>query len=85
VKVTHPLNVSCVTAFTAKLAIRDKASNMKLYPFFCPWCNQPNELPIDPGELGQQVVVDCRVCCRPIVVDLPDEPDGEAEVRGEGQ
>ncbi len=58
---------------------------MDSYPFPCPWCNEPNELLVDPGELGQQVVVDCHVCCRPIEILLPDDPDGEPEVRGEGR
>jgi len=73
-----------VTVFTASRAIREGKSNMELYSFACPWCNEPNELPLDPGELGQEVVMDCRVCCRPIEIELPDQPDGEPVVRGEG-
>ncbi len=57
---------------------------MNFHPFLCPWCNEPNELPLDPGELGQQLVVDCRVCCRPIEIELPEDPNGEPVVRGEG-
>ena len=58
---------------------------MNVHPFLCPWCNEPNELPLDPGEYGQQVVVDCSVCCRPIEIELPADADEEPVVRGEGQ
>lgn len=58
---------------------------MEAFPFACPWCGEPNELPLDPGEFGQQVVMDCTVCCRPIEIDLPADGEGEPAIRGEGQ
>jgi hypothetical protein len=58
---------------------------MDMLSLDCPWCGEPNELPLEPQELGQQVLMDCRVCCRPIEIDLPDDPDGQPVVRGEGQ
>ncbi|WP_205596451.1 CPXCG motif-containing cysteine-rich protein [Wenzhouxiangella sp. XN201] len=53
--------------------------------FACPWCGEHNELPLDPGEFGQQVVMDCAVCCRPIEIDLPADGEGQPAIRGEGQ
>lgn len=57
---------------------------MDAISFACPWCNQHNELAIEPGELGQQVVIDCHVCCRPIEIDLPTSEDGRPAIRAEG-
>lgn len=58
---------------------------MDMLDFPCPWCGESNEIALDPGELGQQVLTDCRVCCRPIEIDLPDAPGGDPIVRGEGR
>lgn len=35
----------------------------------CPYCDEKITLPIDPGggEI-QETIVDCEVCCQPIVV-----------------
>jgi len=39
--------------------------------FQCPYCGEVNELLIDlSGGLVQKFVVDCEVCCAPIVVRL---------------
>ncbi|WP_376693289.1 CPXCG motif-containing cysteine-rich protein [Wenzhouxiangella sp. EGI_FJ10409] len=55
------------------------------FGFTCPWCNEPNELFIDPDERGQVVLMDCRVCCRPIEIALPLNPDEAPDVRPEDQ
>jgi len=34
----------------------------------CPWCGEPNEVELEPGDAGQELVQDCSVCCRPIVI-----------------
>ena len=39
--------------------------------FLCPYCGQTNPLSIDfAGGSRQRFVVDCEVCCAPIVVHL---------------
>jgi hypothetical protein len=39
--------------------------------FLCPYCGEPNELLVDvSGGRHQEFVVDCEVCCAPIVVRL---------------
>lgn len=58
---------------------------MDMLEFSCPSCGEPNELALDPGELGQQVLMDCRVCCRPIEIELPESPDGQPLVRAENE
>ncbi len=55
------------------------------FGFACPCCGEPNELFIDPEERGQVVVMDCRVCCRPIEIALPLDPDEAPDVRPEDQ
>jgi hypothetical protein len=36
----------------------------------CPYCGEPNQVLLDPGEVGQSYIEDCQVCCRPIVFQL---------------
>ena len=39
--------------------------------FLCPYCGETNELLVDvSGGPNQRFVVDCAVCCAPIVVRL---------------
>lgn len=33
----------------------------------CPYCGEPNQVLLDPSEVGQSYIEDCQVCCRPIV------------------
>jgi hypothetical protein len=47
----------------------------------CPYCGEPIELLVDESELGQQYIEDCQVCCRPMVVNISIDPDGEATTR----
>ena len=37
--------------------------------FLCPYCGQSNDLLVDiTGGVSQEFVVDCQVCCAPIVL-----------------
>ena len=36
----------------------------------CPYCGEPNQVLLDPTEIGQSYIEDCQVCCRPIVFVL---------------
>ena len=39
--------------------------------FSCPYCGETNDLSIDlSGGQSQEFVVDCEVCCAPILVRL---------------
>jgi Cysteine-rich CPXCG len=42
----------------------------------CPFCGQPNEIPIDSSVSHQRFTTDCEVCCRPFEVVVECE-DGE--------
>lgn len=39
--------------------------------FSCPGCGERNQVQCDPGDAGQWLVQDCRVCCQPIEIHLP--------------
>ena len=61
---------------------------MRLHPlsYACPWCGEPNRALADPsGGSRQEMVEDCRVCCRPIVLTLwqAGEEDWELQARRE--
>lgn len=47
----------------------------------CPYCGEPIELAVDTSVDDQQYVEDCQVCCRPMVVRMHIDEDGEAIVR----
>jgi hypothetical protein len=32
----------------------------------CPYCGENFEIAVDPGEEGQEMIQDCRACCKPI-------------------
>jgi hypothetical protein len=39
--------------------------------FLCPYCGETNELAVDiSGGPHQEFVVDCEVCCSPVLVRL---------------
>lgn len=46
----------------------------------CPYCGEPIEILIEPGEDSQQYVEDCQVCCRPITVSVLRDLDGDSRV-----
>ena len=48
--------------------------------FHCPWCGEPNWVELEPGDLGQHVIQDCAVCCRPIEILLPHSPEATVQV-----
>ncbi|HLS04668.1 MAG TPA: CPXCG motif-containing cysteine-rich protein [Wenzhouxiangella sp.] len=49
--------------------------------FACPYCGETNEFFADAQEYGQVIVVDCHVCCQPIEIGLPADPDQPPEVK----
>lgn len=47
--------------------------------FTCAWCGETNETTVDPaGGRRQSYVEDCQVCCRPNVLDVEIDADGDA-------
>jgi hypothetical protein len=36
----------------------------------CPYCGEPNQVLLDPGEAGHSYIEDCQVCCRPMIFVL---------------
>ncbi|QWP78441.1 CPXCG motif-containing cysteine-rich protein [Lysobacter sp. K5869] len=46
----------------------------------CPYCGEPIELLIDESAGDQRYIEDCQVCCRPIVVMVSADGDGEPAV-----
>ena len=44
--------------------------------FICPYCGETNSLAVDiSGGRHQEFVVDCEICCAPIMVRLSLEGD----------
>lgn len=49
----------------------------------CPYCGEPIEVLADASMDGQSYVEDCQVCCRPMVLALSLDEDGQPHVRAE--
>jgi hypothetical protein len=46
----------------------------------CPYCGEPIDLIVDDSAGDQRYIEDCQVCCRPIVVAVSVDEDGEPRV-----
>lgn len=46
----------------------------------CPYCGEPGELVVEPGDQVQEYVEDCAVCCRPWQVRVRVDARGGIEV-----
>lgn len=51
----------------------------------CPYCGASIVVLVDESVPDQSYVEDCQVCCRPIVVNTRENPDGELELRVRGE
>lgn len=49
--------------------------------FLCPYCGTEGFLLVDPsGGKDQQFTTDCETCCRPIVISIETDEEGEMTV-----
>ena len=46
----------------------------------CPYCGEPITILVDGSLPEQNYVEDCQVCCRPIVLDVSVDVDGDVLV-----
>lgn len=53
--------------------------------FDCPWCGEPNQIELEPGDAGQVLIQDCQVCCRPIELMLSPTDGTLLRVAREGE
>ena len=53
----------------------------------CPYCAAPIELVVDCSVASQEYIEDCEVCCRPIIIVVIIDKDGDVavDVRQEGE
>ena len=51
----------------------------------CPYCGETISILVDESVSEQNYVEDCQVCCRPIVLNVVVDPDGEVTVVGRGE
>ncbi len=44
--------------------------------FECPYCMVPNDVEVDEvNDVGQEQVLDCQICCQPIVLSVYRDGD----------
>ncbi|MCP5156427.1 MAG: CPXCG motif-containing cysteine-rich protein [Ectothiorhodospiraceae bacterium] len=46
----------------------------------CPYCGESIEIEVDASAGRQVYIEDCQVCCRPFVVEVTLDLDGDATV-----
>jgi len=51
----------------------------------CPYCGERISVMIDDSVPEQQYTEDCQVCCRPIVLSVTIDIDGDALVRARSE
>ena len=49
-------------------------------PISCPYCGETITVLVDDSLSEQQYVEDCQVCCRPIVLSVSVDAQGDAAV-----
>ncbi len=49
-------------------------------PLNCPYCGEPVSVVVDHSIGEQEYIEDCQVCCRPMVLCISIDADGDAEV-----
>jgi hypothetical protein len=49
-------------------------------PVSCPYCGETITILVDDSLPEQQYIEDCQVCCRPIVLHVAVDMDGDATV-----
>ena len=49
-------------------------------PISCPYCGENITILVDDSLPEQEYVEDCQVCCRPIVLRVSVDMDGDASV-----
>ena len=49
-------------------------------PLNCPYCGEPISVIVDHSVGVQEYIEDCQVCCRPLVLSIAIDEDGEASV-----
>lgn len=49
-------------------------------PLDCPFCGEPISVVVDHSIGEQEYIEDCQVCCRPILLSISIDEDGEAAV-----
>jgi len=51
----------------------------------CPYCGETIEVLVDASVEHQQYIEDCQVCCRPIVLTVVVDEDGDIQVDAVGE
>lgn len=49
-------------------------------PVNCPYCGEPISVVVDHSLGEQEYIEDCQVCCRPLVLNISIDENGEASV-----
>ena len=49
-------------------------------PISCPYCGETITILVDDSLPQQNYVEDCQVCCRPILLNVTVDADGDAAV-----
>ncbi len=68
-------NSSLKQVFDDVVKIEDARAALQWTEIECPHCGEAFQISVDPDDDGQDMVEDCRICCRPIQMTV--ELEGE--------
>ena len=61
--------------FDDVVKIEDARAALQWTEIECPHCGEAFQISVDPDDDGQDMVEDCRICCRPIQMTIEMEGD----------
>ena len=73
------MDSSSLAKIFEEAAKAEKRPGLKFVDVECPFCGEDFEIVVDPQEEGQEMVQDCRSCCKAITFSVEME-DGELSV-----
>ncbi len=51
--------------------------NLQEHEYSCPYCGEMITALLDPSAGSEEYIEDCQVCCRPILIYVRMESDGQ--------
>lgn len=55
------------------------------FDIHCPYCGESITVLVDPQEAGQSYIEDCQVCCKPIVMLVSLDQDGDLGIDAQSE
>jgi hypothetical protein len=61
--------------------VRQESTMLDAFDHHCPYCGEPIEILVDASAGDQHYIEDCQVCCRPMMVSVRVDAEGDVQLR----